>query len=217
MPSPASKDRPVSGTPESPRYYAGPTYSADDVQINRQYFSYITDTAVVAGSLLSIMFSFDAPAEAVWPCFKDFNLWQNSYGYYYSGVVGELEGQRFSLAFEQDGPAKAVYEVLRVIPEHLIVTYQPNPDDLIEDNELPGSGGVDAGLQTFMLTEHGDKTVASILMSHAAKMGEAAAAAEMSEEDAIGPWGGLGEEGIAKWRDPFIPNLKELVVSGAAL
>src|SRR5688572_6851454 len=81
------------GTPLT--YHDKPPVPAPDVNFNgdiclhTRLYTYKTDTGVVAGWTMSVMFTVERPAREVWPYVKDFNLWQNAYGHYYMGVDGE--------------------------------------------------------------------------------------------------------------------------------
>jgi len=189
------------GTPQSPRYYEGTAEIRDDVHQRRRYFTYRTGDVLVAGYAGSVMFTIDRPARDVWPCLKDFNLWQSSHRHYYSGVVGDLEGKTFRLSSEPNDSGPHQYDVIRVIPEHLIVISQPVPKD-------GANGGVSPGFHVFMLNEHGGKTIVTILLEHAI------GTTDKTEEQAVEYWRAMTPEFQMKWRDIFIPNLKKLVLQG---
>src|SRR5687767_9270596 len=86
------------GTVLAPKYYEGPVDIAGDVHVRIRYFTYLTDEGLVSGRNTNHMFTIERPARQVWPYIKDFNLWQNAYGFYYSGVVGDLEGKFFHIS-----------------------------------------------------------------------------------------------------------------------
>src|SRR5688572_8064511 len=86
---------PVSGIVGSPTYYEGPSAVDGDLSIRIRLYSYQTDEGLVVGRNTNHVFTLDAPPSEAWPYVKDFNLWQNGYGYFYSGVVGDLEGGSF--------------------------------------------------------------------------------------------------------------------------
>ena len=203
---------PAGGEVRNFQIHQGPTRTEGDVSLNRQFFTYEIDAGLVAGSLLSVMFTIERPAKDVWPYFKDFNLWQSQLSHFYSGVVGDLEGEEFFLTLD---PTKRGYryEVLRVIPEHLLVFSQPFPEP-DEEISVPGHGVVSPGFHVFMLNEHDGKTVATILMQHASLMADASEAKVMTAEEALAPWSGMGVEGVRKWAEDFIPTLKSLVEEG---
>ena len=203
---------PAGGDVRNFQIHQGPERIKGDVKLNRQFFTYEIDAGLVAGSLLTITFTIDRPARDVWPYYKDFNLWQNLYSYYYSGVVGDLEGQEFFLT---DDPNKVGYryEVLRVIPEHVMVFWQPAPEP-DEPISVPGLGMVPPGFHVFMLNEHAGETTATVLMQHASVMADAST--EMAAEEALAPWSEMGVEGVKKWAEVFIPKLKQLVEEGSA-
>src|SRR5262245_4677875 len=103
----------------SPRaYHDGPADIVGDIRVRGRFFTQETSKGLIAGATWNFMFVIHHPAKDVWPVFKDFNAWQNSYGHYYSGVVGDLEGRTFALGTADDLGVPR-YEVLKVIPEHL--------------------------------------------------------------------------------------------------
>jgi hypothetical protein len=185
------------GNVRSRTYYEGPAEIHGDVRIHRRYFTYRTESGVVAGSDFNVMFTVDAPTKKVWPCFKDFNLWQNSHRYYYSGILGDLEGKTFSISKKPDDTAAFHrYRVLKVIPEYLLIMSQ----------EEPGPG-----MHVFILNEHDGKTIICALMEHSSKP------EQVSEEIALKPWRDEGKvsELQRKWPDGFIPTLKKIVGEGS--
>jgi hypothetical protein len=91
--------------------------------------------------------------------------------------------------------------VLRVIPEYLIVAFQPVPED-------GSTGGISPGFHVVTLNEHGGKTMVTFLMEHASR------SKTVTEEEALFPWRRLAAESHQKWRDIFIPTLKRLIYQG---
>src|SRR5438046_3076934 len=73
-----------------PKFHDGPSESDGDIRLKQRLFTYETDAGLVGGQDISVMFTLDASASEVWPYVRDFNLWQNSYGYFYSGTIGDL-------------------------------------------------------------------------------------------------------------------------------
>ena len=198
------------GTALSPRQYQGPTHIEGDVKLNRQYFAYRAGQNLVAGSLLSVMFTIDRPAAVVWPYFRDFNLWLD--GRHYSAVVGDSEGKPMALRVNPAAPPVAEFEVTRVFPEHVILLSQPlSPTDDSVEIPLPGDDGVARGFQVFVLNEHGGHTIVTILLQHASVMATGSKADKMTDDEAIEPWRDYGIEGFGRWRDTWIPKLKQLV------
>jgi hypothetical protein len=207
------QQRTADGTVQVTQFHEGPAHMQDDVQLHQRYFTYKTDAGIVAGCDMTAMFTIDRPAKDVWPYIRDFNRWQNAYGYYYSGVVGDLyssaecdlgkETFRISIKKPNEAPQQYPYDykVLRVIPERLIVFFQPVPDD-------GSTGGVSPGFHVFMLNEDKGKTVVTVLMEHASRT------QETSEEEALAYWKGETPEAVRCWRDSFIPTLKKLVYEG---
>jgi hypothetical protein len=195
------------GSAQEPHHYEEQGIDRGDVRLHGRYFTLRTAAGLVAGTNFNVMFAIERPVKDVWRSFKDFNLWQENH--VYSGVLGDLEGKTFSLSLKNYPNVRLDYEVMRVIPEYLIVLHQPLPEGAVQG--LPGLGGVSPGFHVFMLSEHGGKTIVTGLMNHASLMEKASAARGMSDEDAIHPWRESLKEGLRKWQDDFIPALKKLV------
>jgi hypothetical protein len=196
----------IEGTVHAPEYYEGLSDINGDAYQHRRYFTYRTNAGLVTGTTTSVMFTIERPAKEVWPYFKDFNLWQNSYHHYYSGVVGDLEGEtvRLIIGSNLNDPNRpsAEYKVVRVIPHYLIVKSQiPKPQTWAEHGRIDRIGG----FMVFMLNEHDAKTIVTILMQHDRPTNE------MTEDEALGFWRKTAPENLMKWRDCFIPTLKQLV------
>jgi hypothetical protein len=149
------------------------------------------------------MFTIARPARDVWPHLKDFNGWQNEYGHYYSGVIGDLDGKTFRLSAEPDDRGPHQYHVLRVIPEHVFVLNQPGSWE----------GGFELwdGFHTVMLSEHGGNSIVTIIMKHAIHPEDDSKRGFWMSADA----GGGVEEWHRKWGDVFVPNLRKLVNESA--
>jgi hypothetical protein len=178
----------------------GPKDVVGDVRIQQRFYREDTAAGRVVGKTLSVLFTVDAPAARVWLHLKDFNPWQNAYGHYYSGVIGDLEGRTFRIgasADDLDGPHQ--YQVVRVIPEHLIVVLQPQ-------TAAPGQS---PDSHTVMLTEQDGASIVSIVMQHATLLDDPA-----DEEETLASWQEVARESQRKWRDIFIPTLKEQVANG---
>jgi hypothetical protein len=189
----------ATGTILAPCFYEGPAEVLGDVHLSQRFFVYKTDTGKVAGKTLNVMFTVGRSAKDVWPHLKDFNPWQNSYGHYYSGVLGDLEGKTFVLSDRSGEPGQYLYNVLRVIPEHLIVLSEPLPEE-------SRAAGMSPDCHVFMLNEHGGKTVVTCLMEHASFIRDV-----ITDEEALRPWRDAAPESHRKWRDIFVPTLKKLI------
>jgi hypothetical protein len=88
---------------------------------------------------------------------------------------------------------------VRVIPEHLIVVLQPQ---MAAAGQSPDS-------HTIMLNEHDGKSTVSIVMQHARLLGEGD-----SEAETVAFFQDMAKESQRKWRDIFIPTLKQQVAAG---
>jgi hypothetical protein len=188
------------GTERVVNWTDGPRDVDGDVKIHQRFYTEDTEAGKVVGKTLSMLFTIDAPAKGVWPHLKDFNPWQNEYGHYYSGVIGDLEGQTFRIgAGPDDLDGEHQYRVVRVIPEHLIVVLQPQT----------AAAGQSPDSHTVMLNEHYGKSTVSIVMQHATLLdgGE-------SEEEKMAFYQEMANESQRKWRDIFIPTLKQQVAAG---
>src|SRR3954453_22417181 len=143
------------GTKEAVTWTDGPRDVEGDVKIHQRFYTENTEAGTVVGKTLSILFTLKTSAKDLWPHLKDFNPWQNEYGHYYSGVIGDLEGQTFRIAASADDlDGEHQYRVVRVIPEHLIVVLQPQ---IAAVGQSPDS-------HTVMLNEHVGKSIVSIVM-----------------------------------------------------
>lgn len=190
-------------------YHEGPTHINGDEKINDRYFTFRTEAGrLAAGVIGNVMFTIDRPAKEVWPVLKDFNRWQREHKHEYSGVIGDLEGKAFHLKIDASQPGPYSYEIVKVIPEYLIVTHQPLPKDG-SSGGLPGLGGVSPGFHVFLLNEHEGKTTVTIFMEHAA-------VAESDDvEEALRPWKKVVDaEWLPKWRSGFIRTIKRIVHEG---
>jgi hypothetical protein len=196
------------------KYVEGSTWVDGEDRLHTTYFTYRHDAGLVGGARMTVHFTVDGTRQEVWPVVKDFNAWQNSEGYYYSGVVGDLEGKGFRLGTdpnELEGPD--TYEVLKVLPEYIIVLSQPTPEGAYGVGDLKiGQGGVSAGAHIVGLDEfEPGRTTVTFHMEHASVMAPGDGADSVSEEEAIDGWRPMTEEAARKWREGFISNVKQLV------
>ena len=186
------------GTERSPHFYESFADVNGDECVHSKLYTYtLPDGQPVVGTTKSVMFTIDRPAKEVWPYLKDFNLWQAAYGHHYSGVLGDLEGKTFRLGDKPNPEGPHQYHVLRVIPEHVIVVDQPGDWE----------GGPDPwdGFHVVMLNEHDGKSTVTIVMQHAVRP------EDQTAEEALASWRESQPELQRKWRDVFIPKLKQLV------
>jgi uncharacterized protein YndB with AHSA1/START domain len=199
----------AAGTVRAPRYYDGPSDVVGDVHLRIRYFAYDTEGGLVAGRNTSHFFTIDRPARDVWPVVSDFNLWHNPAGYFYSGVLNELYARddrdlgtgTFRITVRKEGEPDFEtddYIVLNVVPEHLIVLFQPVPAG-------GGNGGISPGFHTITLNEHDGKTLVTFYTEHASRT------TDKTEEEALAPFRTTADETLRRFRDVFIPTLKRLV------
>jgi len=158
-----------------------------------------------------VTITLDHPVREVWPVFKDFNRWQSRFGYEYDHVLGDREDQFIylgnraganDLKWQEDLRFK--YIIRKVVPERLI--YMDNPPAPIED---PAKNGVWEGHNVFMLFEEGPKTKIVIFIEHTWY------SETMSLEELRSEAQRTLEDGVAFWRDYFIPDLIVAVESHA--
>src|SRR5205814_964282 len=128
-------------------------------------------------------------------------------------VMGDLEGKTYAVSLEPGKFGEHHYHVLRSIPEHLIVVYQPIPPEGQGPAGLPGlgcAGVVSPGFHVILLSEHEGKTTFTTYMDHSSLMTRNPDT--MTDEEALKPWRGPGfaPEWHRKWRDDFFPELKRL-------
>jgi hypothetical protein len=199
----------TTGTVASPTYYEGPSATAGDVQLRIRYFTYETDRGLVAGRNTSEIFTIEHPARDVWPVVSDFNLWHNVSDYYYSGVLRDLYTSaerdlgtgtfRITVKYS-DKPDYQTddYVVLKVVPEHLIVLFQPVPTD-------GSNGGVSPGFHVITLNETDGKTVVTFYTEHSSRT------TGQTVDEALAPYRETAAETLRRFRDDFIPTLKRLV------
>jgi hypothetical protein len=187
-----------------------------DLRLKTRLFTYATDEGLVAGSTTNVVFTLNQPASVVWPIFKDTNLWQNNADHFYSKAAGDCEdGEKYYLeerGQSEDGEqAREWYEVVRILPEYLMVKRQPPVTEGVSPG-LPGLGGVSPGFHVFTLNEHGGECLATVTMEHASY---AAYDHDTTDEEALAPWREVAPEWTPKWRDSFVPVLKQLVDEAA--
>ena len=74
-----------------------------------------------------------------------------------------------------------------------------------------GQGGISPGFHIIGLDDFGGTSYVTFHMEHASLMASGEAADSMSQEEATAPWEGLTMEARRKWREGFIPTLRQLV------
>ncbi|MDC0004661.1 hypothetical protein OAE19_09765 [Porticoccaceae bacterium] len=154
------------------------------------------DIAVTEGTI-DIEFTLPHPAKTIWPKMKDFNQWQNGYGFYYDRVVGDEENG--NLVYLSKKPNNrgvgGAYTVRKVIPEHLIyLDSVPSPTF--------------SGHNIFHLTENNGITTINVYMEHTWRLpGKTEAEARTFAKTAVG-------RATKFWQEHFIPDLRTLVNNG---
>lgn len=197
------------GNVQSPNYHeCCPADDQNDVSLRTRIFTYKTDRGIVSGAIWSVIITIDRPAKQVWPYIKNWNLWMSPF--HWPGVVGDLykreerdfEKGTFRLTLPGTPPIEVNhYQLLSVIPEHLIVLYEP----IVDGDDR---GGISPGRQVYMLNERDGKTIVTITMEHSSRT------QAKTQEEAADSWRGRGKQVQQQWRDKFIPALKKLIYEG---
>ena len=207
------------GTVLEPVYYDGPEETIDDVSLSQQLFSYETAEGLVVGRTFNVIFTVDRPVTEVWPLFKDFNRWQNQFGHFYSGVVGDLYSseehdlgeETFAMSTDPENLGRHEFSILRVIPQQAMIIFQPIAEEgATESRFFFGRGGVSPGFHIYMLNRQGNKTLVTILMEHATRV------KDISVEEALKPWWTMVDAGHRKFRDLMIPGFKDMLTECSA-
>lgn len=207
------------GSVLDPVTYGGPEETIDDVSLSQQLFSYETAEGLVVGRTFNVVFTIDRPVSKVWPLYKDFNAWQNQFGHFYSGVVGDLYSseehdlgeETFAMSTDPENLGRHEFSILRVFPGQAMVIFQPIAEEgATESRFFFGRGGVSPGFHIYMLNRQGDKTLVTILMEHATRT------KDLSVEEALKPWYTMMENGHRKFRDLMIPGFKAMVYEQTA-
>jgi hypothetical protein len=200
---------------EARTYFEGHSEIAGDVHLSLRYFTAHLRVGMIAGSNLNATFTIERPPNEVWPYARDWNLWMRGGGFYLSGVVGDLEGQTFSLSDKpNDTEAPHFYRVDKVIPDYAMVVGQPVlNDEEIKSYGLPGYGGYSGGHGVYLLAGFDGQTIFTAAMEHASVM--ARPGEVLTAEEALAPLRGDDAlDGLIRWREHFIPTLKRLVEQG---
>lgn len=197
----SSSGSPIERSPSIIQYLDGTSEAQADVRLQFRYYTRSFVEWDMVGVVASISFMLDAPVAKTWPYFKDFNLWHYTGNYFYSGVVGDLEGRTFRLSKVPNEAGPHQYRVLRVIPEHLIEWDQP-------PSWMGGAQPYD-GYGAYMLNEYGQRTLATVLMTHAHRT------ADQTTVEILEFWRGAVAAALVNWRDAFIPTLKKAVMGSS--
>lgn len=197
------------GSVQAPNYHeCCPADVQNDVSLRTRVFTYKTGQGIVSGAIWNVIVTIDRPAKQVWPYLKNWNLWMSPFRW--PGVVGDLydreerdfEKGTFRLTVPTTPPREVnYYQLLSVIPEHLIVLYEP----IVEGDDR---GGISPGRHVYMLNERDGKTIVTITMEHAHRT------QAQTQEEAADSWRARGKQVQQQWRDKFIPALKKLVYAG---
>ena len=100
----------------------------------------------------------------------------------------------------------------------MVVISQPVlTDEQIGGYGLPGYGGASGGYHLILLNETQGKTVVTVFMEHGSVAARGADADTITDEAALAPWQtpDMVPEWHRKWRDDFIPLIKQRVADRA--
>lgn len=186
-----------------------------DAAPNAQFKYYVADrpghtTRLRAAEIvLELTLIFAHPLPWVWSVFKDFDLWMNRFGYFWSSVPANNEYRYVYLhdkPWPNDlNPSSGVpptrYIVRRVIPERII--YFDSLPEPIGD----GKDGVWTGHNVMSLYEEHGRTTIAIVMEHT-WYSETMSIEELRAEAKV-----VLDSGLVFWRDYFIADLNAAVES----
>lgn len=198
------------GTATAPVFHEVFSEATDREATHGRAFTYLAGDALVGGLTLSVVAKIDHSVSRVWPHFKDLNEWHNADNHYYSTIVGDLEvGESFTLRLGTGAEAGPPYHyrIIRAIPEYLIVFDQPVPE---EGQAEVGLGKIPAGFNSYGLDEYDGTTRVAVFMEHSSVMAIGPDVAGMTAEDVTAPWREGLLDGLRKWRDIFIPELRRV-------
>lgn len=153
--------------------------------------------------VFDITWSVERPVREVWPIFKDFNNWQNGYGFYYDGVMGN-EGNG-NLVYLSNKPNNkgigSAYTVRKVIPEHMMyIESMPTPTGVKDI--------VFSGHNVATLKEENGVTHINFFMEHTWR------SSEETEEELKKIAQSLTNHGKLFWQEHFLPDLAKKLESG---
>jgi hypothetical protein len=189
-----------------------------DVPPNAMFKLYYADRAAppngrlqAVENVMDVLVTLAYPLEKVWPIFKDFDLWQNRWGFYWDSVpannennivtiVNKAGANDYKYGKEGYGKEGTRYIVRKVIPEQVIY-FDALPTPLV------GIDGCWTGHNVVSLREDRGQTKISFLMEHTMFSATAALDALRTElKQAI-------TTVIGFWRDYFIPDINAAVES----
>jgi hypothetical protein len=154
--------------------------------------------------VIDISWKIPRPAREVWVHVKDSNSWQNRYGYYWDGVVGDEEGHIVHLSDKTNHYGAGIpYLVRKVVPERLIYLESPLLPTVQQNSAWSGHN-------VIALDEREGQTLIAIFMEHTWQSQEEPVAQLRAVVQ------GAVDAAMVFWREYFIPDLESLVLKSSA-
>jgi hypothetical protein len=143
-------------------------FGGNEETIKRVVFSYPNGSEFVVGTKTSVHFVVDKPASKVWPIFQNFNAWQSQTGYFFTGELGDREGElEFIVGADRQDATIDTTQAMKVdyvIPEQALVLHTIPWEAKDKNGNLTGFRH--EGKNVFMLSESKGKTVITAAMEH---------------------------------------------------
>jgi hypothetical protein len=160
------------------------------------------DGASAVEGVIEVNWKIPRGVREVWRHFKDFNSWQNRYGYYYDGVMGDEEGYIVHMSDRTNNYGLNIpYLVRKAVPEQLLyLESQPYP--------FIDKSGTWSGHNVMTLQERDGETFITIFMEHTWQ------SQTRTVEDLRHIVQGAVDAAVKFWREFFIPDLEALVLKG---
>lgn len=167
--------------------------------------SYVMDRPGPAGAVaaveivLDVTLVFPRPVSVVWEATKDFNKWQNRYGYVWDGIPAESEGKYLYISNKvNDFGGKIQYLLRKVIAQQLI--YIDSTPTKVDGMDVTWSGH-----NVFSYTGEGSRTTLGVFMEHTFF------SSSLNVQQLRDIPRGMLESGQKFWQEFFIPDLQDLV------
>jgi len=154
--------------------------------------------------VIEISWRIPRPARDVWVYLKDSNSWQNRYGYYWDGIVGDEEGYIVHLSDKTNHYGAGIpYFVRKVVPERLIYLESPWLPTAQQD-------GAWSGHNVIALDERNGESLIAIFMEHTwQSQAQSVESLRQTVQAAV-------DAAMTFWREYFIPDLESLVLKSPA-
>jgi hypothetical protein len=158
---------------------------------------------------LDVSITLARPLRAVWPVFKDFNLWMNRFGYFWDRVPADSEDRFVHLGSKAgindlthhappERRAQPTRYIVRQVIEGRLIYFDSLPMPIATKD---GKEGTWTGHNLFSLHEEGGHTRVAIFMEHT-WYSESMTTEELREEGQRAL-----DAGLEFWREFFIPDL----------